>query len=187
MEGFHPFITEVMEAQLPNKWKWPKVDSYDGTSDSDVNIKAYMTQVNLFFGDLRMHYKLFPTTLKGTTLKWYYSLPQNLVDSFRTLCSKFITRFIDSKPMATSSASFQHVTQGKHESLRQNMARFVKACLNIPNLHLVVAMYALTVGLKPGLFINALFVKPPSNMDELRVCAVKYITIEENTKEEETW
>jgi len=64
-----------MEAQLPDKWKWPKVDSYDGTLDPDAHVKAYMTQVNLFSGDLRGHCRLFPTTPKGTTLKWYYLLP----------------------------------------------------------------------------------------------------------------
>jgi len=67
MEGFHPSTIKVMKAQLPKKWKWPKVDSYDGTSDPDAHVKAYMIRVNLFSGDLR-HCRLFPTTLKGTTL-----------------------------------------------------------------------------------------------------------------------
>jgi len=43
MKGFHSFIVEVTKAQLPNKWKWTEMDSYDGTSDSDVHVKAYMT------------------------------------------------------------------------------------------------------------------------------------------------
>jgi len=137
MEGFHPFTIDVMEVQLPDKWKWPKVDSNNGTSDPDAHIKAYMTQANLFSRDLRVHYRLFPTTLKVTTLEWYYSLSHNSVDSFRTLCSKFIAQFIDSKPMATSSTSLQHVTQGKHESL---MARLAKAYLIIPNLHPAMAI-----------------------------------------------
>jgi len=47
MEGFHPFTTEVMEAQVLNKWKWSK-DSYDRTSDPNADIKAYMTQAHLF-------------------------------------------------------------------------------------------------------------------------------------------
>jgi len=59
------------------------------------------------------------------------------------------------------------MTQGKNESLRLYMARFAKAYLNIPNLHPAVALYVLTVGLKPSLFLNALFVKSSSNMDEL--------------------
>jgi len=82
--------------------------------------------------------------------------------------------------MATSSASLHHVTQGKNELLRQYMTRFAKVCLNISNLHPAVAMYVLTVGLKPDFFLNTLLAKPPSNMDELRAHAVKYITIKEN-------
>lgn len=84
--------------------------------------------------------------------------------------------------MATSLASLQHVTQGKNESVRQYMARFAKVCLNIPNLHPVVAMHALTVWLKLGLFLNALFVERPSNMDVLWARATKYNIIEENTE-----
>jgi len=82
MEGFQPFTARVMEAQLPDKLKWPKVDSYDRTSDSDAYVKAYMTQASIFFRDMRVHCRLFPTTLKGTTLEWCYSLSQNLIDSF---------------------------------------------------------------------------------------------------------
>jgi len=182
MEGFHPFTTEVMRAQLHEKWKWPKVDPYDGTSDPDAHVKAYMTQANLFSGDLRVHCRLFPTTLKGIALEWYYYLPQNSINSFRTLCSKFIARFIDSKPMTTVSTSLHHVSQGRNETLRQFMSRFTKACLNIPNLHPTVAMHAITVGLKPGLFLNTLYAEPPSNMDELRARATKYIAIEENAE-----
>jgi len=100
MEDFHPFTTEVMEVQLPNKWKWPKVDSYVETSNPDTHVKAYMTQTNLFSGDLGVHCWLFPTTLKGITLEWYFSLPQN---SVRTVCSMFIARFIDNKLMANFS------------------------------------------------------------------------------------
>jgi len=74
-----------MEVQFPDKWKWPKVDSYDVTSNSNAHVKTYMTQANLFFGDLRVHCRLFPITLKKPVLEWYYSLPQNLVDSFCTM------------------------------------------------------------------------------------------------------
>jgi len=42
-EGFHPFTSEVMRAQLPQKWKWSSLEIYDGTSDPEAHIKAYMT------------------------------------------------------------------------------------------------------------------------------------------------
>jgi len=98
-------------------------------------------------------------------LEWYYSLLQNSVDSFRTLCSKFIAQFVDSKSMATISASLHHVAQGRNEPLKQIMSRFTKACLNIPNLHLAVTMHAFIVKLRPDLFLNTLYAGPPSNTE----------------------
>lgn len=49
------------------------MDTYDGTSDPDVHVKSYMTQANLFLADGWVHCRLFPTTLKGLALDWYYS------------------------------------------------------------------------------------------------------------------
>jgi len=48
LEGFHPFTFEVMRAQLPRKWKGPRLKKYNGTSDTEAHIKAYVTQANLF-------------------------------------------------------------------------------------------------------------------------------------------
>jgi len=68
MKDFPPLIIEVIQAQLLDKWKWPKENLYDETLDLDAHVKAYMTQVNLFSKDLRVHFRLFPGTLKGITL-----------------------------------------------------------------------------------------------------------------------
>jgi len=84
--------------------------------------------------------------------------------------------------MTIVSTSLHHVSQGRNEPLRQFMSRFTKACLNIPNLHPTIAMHAITVGLKPRLFLNTLYAEPPSNMDKLRARAAKYIAIVENAE-----
>lgn len=170
-----------MQAQLPDKGKWPKLDSYDWTLDPDMHIKAYMIQASLFFDGLRVHCRLFPTTLKGTILYRYYILPQNSIDSFRTLCDKFIARFVDSKPIATSSTLLQHVIQGKGELLNNiclSLQRFVLIYLTYTQ----ILMHSLTVGLRLSLFLNTLFVEPPNNMNKLRARATKYIIIVENTQ-----
>jgi len=66
--GFHLFKPEVMRARLPFKWQWSKMETYDESSNSEVHIKFYMTQTNLFFEDLWIHYHLFPTTFKRPCL-----------------------------------------------------------------------------------------------------------------------
>jgi len=111
-------------------------------------------------------------------LEWYYSLPPNSVDSFETLCTQFIARIIDSKPMVTSSVPLQHVMQGDFKSLWQYMTRFSKAMLQITNLHLTVAMHSLQVRLKPSPFLNTLYANPSENMDSLKVRAARYMSIE---------
>jgi len=180
--GFHPFTTEVMSVRLPSKWQWPHMDVYDGSSDPDVHVKSYMTQANLFSTDGRVHYRLFPTTLKGPALDWYYSLLTNSVSSFEMLCARFTARFADSKPAIASSASLHHIVQGDNESLRQYMARFTKATLLIPDLHPAVTRYALLVGLRPSEFLDSLYADPSHNMDSLRARSSRYMSIEENAE-----
>jgi len=118
LEGFHPFTSEVMGAELPRKWKWPSLGKYNGTFDPEAHIKAYMTQANLFSRNMVVHCILFPTTLMEVTLEWYYSLPKNSIDSFNTLYAWFLARFPDCKPIVVKSASLHNVVQGEEEGLR---------------------------------------------------------------------
>ena len=182
ISGFHPFTAEVMMAWLPSKWQWPHMDTYDGTTYPSTHVKSYITQANIFSLDGRVHCRLFPTTLWGPALDWYYSLPANSVNSFEMLCVRFTARFADSKPASTSSASLQNVVKGDNESLWHYMARFTRATLSIPDLHPAVAWHSLLVGLKPGPFLESLYVDPPPNMDSLRTRTTRYISIEEITE-----
>jgi len=37
-----------MEVPLPTTWKNPTLDKYDGTTDPDEHVEAYVTQVSLY-------------------------------------------------------------------------------------------------------------------------------------------
>jgi len=76
--------------------------------------------------------------------------------------------------------SLHNVMQGEAESLRQLVARFARATLNIPNLHPVVSMHALLVGLRLEKFLDTLYVELPEDMNQLQAKAAKYMSIEEN-------
>ncbi|XP_020203330.1 uncharacterized protein LOC109788888 [Cajanus cajan] len=59
------------------------------------------------------------------------------------------------------------------------MIRFNKAALEIRDLNLAVALHHLTTALKPGPFANNICKKPPTDMDDLRRRADKYIQMKE--------
>ncbi|XP_020203945.1 uncharacterized protein LOC109789412 [Cajanus cajan] len=59
------------------------------------------------------------------------------------------------------------------------MDRFNKATLEIRDLNPAVALHHLTTALKPGPFVNSICKKPPSDMNDLRRRADKYMQMEE--------
>nr|KYP73948.1 hypothetical protein KK1_006609 [Cajanus cajan] len=59
------------------------------------------------------------------------------------------------------------------------MDRFNKAALEIRDLNPAVALHHQTTALKPGPFVNSLCKKPPSDMNDLRRRADKYMQMEE--------
>ncbi|XP_020227232.1 uncharacterized protein LOC109808591 [Cajanus cajan] len=59
------------------------------------------------------------------------------------------------------------------------MDRFNKAALEIRDLNPAVALHHLTTALKPGPFVNSICKKPPSDMNDLRRRADKYMQMEE--------
>ncbi|XP_020225119.1 uncharacterized protein LOC109807002 [Cajanus cajan] len=67
----HPFVDGIMEVPLPPTWKPLNIERYDGTTDPDEHIDAYVTQVNLYTNEDAILCRVFPTSLKGAALSWY--------------------------------------------------------------------------------------------------------------------
>ncbi|XP_020230316.1 uncharacterized protein LOC109811091 [Cajanus cajan] len=123
--------------------------------------------------------RIFPTSLKGRALSWFTRLPPNSIDSFNTLSSQFTIQFATSRPHSMTSLSLVGLRQDKKESLRAFMDRFNKTALEIRDLNPAMALHHLTTALKPGPFVNSICKKPPSDMNDLRMRADKYMQMEE--------
>nr|KYP42572.1 hypothetical protein KK1_036015 [Cajanus cajan] len=162
-----------------DNWKSLPIDKYDGTTDPDEHLDVFLTQVTLSNTDDAALCRIFPTSLKGRALSWFTRLPPNAIDSFNTLSSQFTIQFATSRPHSLTSLSLVGLRQDKKESLRTFMDRFNKAALEIRDLNLAVALHHLTTALKPGPFVNSICKKPPSDMNDLRRRADKYMQMEE--------
>ncbi|XP_020215687.1 uncharacterized protein LOC109799523 [Cajanus cajan] len=175
----HPFTSSVMHTTLLDHWKSLPLDKYDGSTDPGEHVDIFLTQVTLSTTDDAALCRIFPTSLKGRALSWFTRLPANSVDSFNTLASQFTIQFATSRPHQLTSLSLVSIRQEKKESLRTFMSRFNKAALEIRDLNPAVALHHLTTALKPGPFANNICKKPPTDMDDLRRRADKYMQMEE--------
>jgi len=143
------------------------LEKYDGSTDPDDHIDAYVSQLTLFKSDGCIYCKVFPTSLPGVTLSWFTHLPPGSIDSFATLKAKFVAQFTTSKPHQMSSVALVNIRQEKGKSLKAFMTRFSQVTLSIRGLLPEVAMAYLITALRPGPFADSLAMQPPASMDDL--------------------
>ncbi|XP_020215367.1 uncharacterized protein LOC109799226 [Cajanus cajan] len=178
----HPFVDGIMEVPLPPAWKSLNIERYDGTTDPDEHIDAYVTQVNLYTNEDAIMCRVFPTSLKGAALSWYTQLPPRSVNNFDTLVRLFSAQYATSRPHHITSAALSNLRQRDDESLRCFMERFANVSIKIRHLNPEVALHSMLMALKPGPFVDSLCRHQPANMDELRARAAGYIQMEEHAE-----
>ncbi|XP_020225041.1 uncharacterized protein LOC109806922 [Cajanus cajan] len=178
----HPFTQNIMETTISDSWRNLPLEKYDGSSDPDDHLNAYLTQVTLLTTEDAALCRLFPTSLKGRALSWFIKLSPSSINSFEELTSLFTVQFATSRPYQLTSLALANIRQEKKESLRSFMDRFNKIAMEIKNLNPAVAMDRLNTALKPGPFVDSLCKKPPLDMNNLRRRAEKYMKMEELTE-----
>ena len=61
----HPFVDRIIEVDIPLGWKPLSLERYDGTTDPDEHLDAFLTQANLYTNDDTILCRVFPMSLKG--------------------------------------------------------------------------------------------------------------------------
>ena len=83
-----PFSQEIMDAVIPATLVGPKV-TFTGTGDPEAHLTALHMQMMLVGGSDVVRCKLFLSTLAGTAMDWFISLPYGHVTSFPQLTMLF--------------------------------------------------------------------------------------------------
>ena len=101
--------------------------------------------------------KLFPQTLKGTTIKWFCQLYPSSIASFKDLTKTFLENYSVNIHTGTTYEDLFLIIQEPNEPLRGFIKWFSKAVVEIPNYNDTIAILALKKGLLPkSNFLNEL-------------------------------
>jgi len=88
-----PFSIEIMDAVIPAMLMGPKV-TFTGMEDPEAHLAAFHTQMMLIEGSDVARCKLFMSTLVGTTMEWFMSLPDGHVTLFPRLTKLFWAQYL---------------------------------------------------------------------------------------------
>ncbi|KAJ1415023.1 hypothetical protein SESBI_18382 [Sesbania bispinosa] len=90
---FHPFSPEIAKTQFPADFKEPRLKDYDGTTEPQVHVIAFKTQMlKKGVGDA-LQCKLFSGTLTGSAMIWYSNLPPLSINDIQDFLKKFLAQF----------------------------------------------------------------------------------------------
>ncbi|CAI9781010.1 unnamed protein product [Fraxinus pennsylvanica] len=177
-----PFTPEVLSYPLPDKFKFPHVKEFDGTTDPINHLNVYTDVMNLQVAPDPVMCKAFPQTLTNAARDWFATLEPNSIASFSDLADKFSAFFASSKRIRKTAATLMQLRQGPNETLRNFMTRFNGERLQIPDLHITAAVSALMYAVKCEVFKMSLSKTPPKSVTELLTRRKKYINMEEAMK-----
>ena len=99
-----PFTDDIMEVELPTKFKMPTMATYDGSKDPVEHVDTFRTWMELQGVQDAIKCRAFPLTLGGSARAWYRQLKPRSISSFKDLTRSFVTQFLggrDHKKPAT--------------------------------------------------------------------------------------
>lgn len=129
--------------------------------------------------------KMFARTLTNMALKWFKGLTSRSVTNFEDLAGHFVQQFSDNKKKLVQPEDLFDLQQGAAEPLKKYLDRFNKVTILVDDPDERFFIKAFMKGLRNGTFSEAVCVRKPRTMDEVRDRADKHIEAEETAASKE--
>jgi hypothetical protein len=126
-----PFTERVKAYPMPDKFKMPWIEKYDGSEDPQDHLEAFREHLILHGTPDEIACRAFPLTLKGVAKDWFTGLPPKSVGTFKELGRLFLTQFLATRKRKKNATCLLTMRQGKEESLKDFMLRFNKEKLEV--------------------------------------------------------
>ena len=119
------FSQEIMDMVVPANAVAVKA-SFTGVEDPEAHLMAFHTQMMLSGESDAVYCKVFMSTLIGTALDWFVSLPTGHITTFQQFSKMFVEQYIVNKAPSLVSYDLFNVRQYQGESLKDFLNRFEK-------------------------------------------------------------
>jgi len=122
--------------------------------------------------------KLFMSTLVGTAMEWFISLPDGHVTSFAQLLKLFKEQYIPNCAPPPNSYDLFDVRQYQGETLKEFLNRFGAQVVRVSIKDESMIVHAFRKGICLGPFSESLIMSHPTTFAKIRRRAVEHIAAE---------
>jgi hypothetical protein len=143
-----PFLKRVRAYIMPNKFKMPRVEKYDGSGDPKAHLEAFREHLILHGTLDKIACRAFPLTLTRVVKDWFIGLPPKSMNNFKELGHLFLAQFLATRKRKKNVTCLLTMRQGKEESLKDFLLHFNKEKLEVDSLDEKTMLNALMQGVR---------------------------------------
>ena len=178
------FSRAIMNVVLPTTSLGPKV-SFTGVEDPEAHLTAFHTQMMLTRGSDAIYCKMLMSTLSGTALEWFISLPDGHITSFDQFATLFREHYLVNKAPTRLSYDVFYVKQYQGESMKDYLNRFAIQVVCLKPTDEAMIVLAFVKGMLPGPFSESLLRVYPRTFAEIRRRALAHITADDRVTQKQ--
>ncbi|XP_058081848.1 uncharacterized protein LOC131229827 [Magnolia sinica] len=169
-----PFVDEVMQARLPERFLLPQITPFTGKTDSTEHIECFRTYTELHNASDAVMCRTFSLT----TRLWFKQLKPKSVSMFAELSDAFLTNFIGGKKLKPP-VHLNNIVQKEGKLLKDYIKRFNFESLQVQKHSEETTLNSIMQGVRDKPFLASLDKNLPETLAEFMTRSDKYGDAEE--------
>ena len=117
-------LSVFARVQVPDKFKMPAFEKYDGTSNPIQHIEMYQGLMNRYVSNGPLMIQTFQASLKDAAMRWYTNHQINCKDSWEEVANLFVKHFKFNLNVTITREDQERVEQKKGETLKEYATRW---------------------------------------------------------------
>ena len=111
--------------ELPEKFKMPQLQKFDGTGDPRIHLSQYTTTMSTTKAPMSVVTRLFVLSLEGMAVNWYHGLEKSVRAYWREMCAAFLKQYEYNTKLEVSIKDLELTMQKPNKSFSNFLIRFM--------------------------------------------------------------
>ena len=181
MAARSPFSDEIERALMPSRFTRLPFNSYDGKTDPVEHVSHYIHMMSLHTHNDALMCKVFPSSLRPTTLRWFNGLRKGSIHNFAELIQEFGARFVTCSRVPQPVDALLSIKIRVGETLCSYVNRYWELYNEIGGGNEKIAASTFRMGLPEDSELReSLMKRPPEDMRQLMRCIEEYKRLEDD-------